>query len=144
MYGIRNMVDFDKYTSLSMADSLASDAKQHSHPKASFLCIASQTMRGYLDNDPKQFQAYLLALFAEKEDTQVPDRISKVDKSLRGDCTSSQFRPGHSSGGPLRSSAIIFLWYSRPHFASVLSPYVLPACQQESLFPFSWRSTWPH
>ena len=54
----------------------------HSHPKASFLSIASQTMRGYLDKDPKQFRAYFLALFAEKEYTRVLDRISKVDKSL--------------------------------------------------------------
>lgn len=82
-----------------MAESLASDAKQNSHPKASFLSIASQTMCGYLDKDPKQFRAYFLALFAEKEYTQVLDRISKVDKSLRGDRTSSQFPPGRSSGG---------------------------------------------
>ena len=66
-----------------MAESLASDAKQNSHPKASFLSMASQTMRGYLDKDPKQFRAYLIALFAEKEYTQVLDRFSKVDKSLQ-------------------------------------------------------------
>ena len=78
MYGIHKMVDFNKYTALSLAESLASDAKQHSHPKASFLSMASQTMRGYLDKDPKQFRAYFLALFAEKEYTQAPDRISKV------------------------------------------------------------------
>ena len=106
-YGLWNLVDFDKYTTLSMAESLSSDAKQNSHPKASFLSMASQTMRGYLDKDPKQFRAYFLALFAEKEYTQALNRISKVDKSLRGDCTSSQFPPGRSSGGPLRSSAII-------------------------------------
>ena len=78
MYGIHKMVDFNKYTARSMAESLASDAKQHSHPKASFLSMASQTMRGYLDKDPKQFRAYFLAFFAEKEYTQVPDLISKV------------------------------------------------------------------
>ena len=69
--------------------------------------MASQTMRGYLDENPKQFRAYFLALFAEKEYTQVLHGISKVDKSLRGDRTSSQFPPDRSSGGPLRSSAII-------------------------------------
>ena len=100
-------MDFDKYTALSMAESLASDAKQNSHPKASFLSMASQMMRGYLDKDPKQFRAYFLALFEEKEYTRVLDRISKVDKSLLGDRTRSQFPPGRSSGGPLRSSAII-------------------------------------
>ena len=84
----------------------AGDANQHIHPKASFLSLASQTMRGYLDKDPKQFLAYFLALFAEKEYAQVLDRMSKVDKSLRGDRSSSQFPPGRSSGGPLRSSAI--------------------------------------
>ena len=106
-YGLRNLVDFDKSTALSMAETLASDAKQNSHPKASFLTMASQTMRGYLDKDPKKFRAYFLALFSEKEYTQVLHRISKVDKSLRGDRTSSQFPPGRSSGGPLRSSAVI-------------------------------------
>ena len=65
--------------------------------------MASQTMRGYLDKDPKQFRAYFLALFAEKEYTQVLDRIFKVNKSLRADRTSSQFPPGRSSGRPLRS-----------------------------------------
>lgn len=77
----------------------AGDAKQHIHPKASFLSLATQTMRGYLDKDPKQFVAYFLALFAEKEYAQVLDRMSKVDKSLRGDRSSSQFPPGRSSGG---------------------------------------------
>ena len=85
----------------------AGDAKQHIHPKASFLSLASQTMRGYLDKDPKQFLAYFLALFAEKEYAQVLDRMSKLDKSLRGDRSSSQFPPGRSSGGLLISSAII-------------------------------------
>ena len=107
MYGLRSLVDFDKYTALSMAESLTSDAKQNSHPKASFFSIPFQTMRGYLDNDTKQFRVYFLDLFAEKEYTQVLDRISKVDKSLRADRTSSQFPPGCSTGGPLRSSAII-------------------------------------
>ena len=106
-YGLRSLVDFDKYTALSMAESLASDAKQNGHPKASFLSMASQMMRGYLDKDPKQFRAYVLALFAQKEYTQVLDRISKVDKSLRGDRTSSRFPPSRSSGGSLRSSAMI-------------------------------------
>lgn len=106
-YGLRNLVNFDKYTALFIAESLASDAKQNSHPKASFLSMASQTMRGYLDKDPKQFRAYFLALFAEKEYTQVLDRIPKVDKSLLADRTSSQFPPDRSSGRPLRSSAII-------------------------------------
>ena len=90
-----------------MAESLASDAKQQSHSKASFLSMASQTMRGYLDKDRQQFRAYFLALFAEKQYTRVLDRILKVDKSLCGDRTGSQFPPGRSYEGPLTSSAII-------------------------------------
>ena len=62
----------------------ASNAKQHSDPKAYFLSMASQTMRGYLDKDPKLFLAYFLALFAEKEYAQVLDRMSKVDVSSWG------------------------------------------------------------
>ena len=75
--GLRSLVYFDKYTALSMAESFASDAKQNSHPKASFLSKASQTIRGYLDKDPKQFRAYFLALFAEKEYTQSSSVSSK-------------------------------------------------------------------
>lgn len=115
-YGFGNLVDFDKYTDLSMAESLAGDAKQNTHPEASFLSMASQTMRGYLDKDPKQFQVYFLALFAEKEYTQVLNCA---------DHTSSQFPPGRSSGGPLRSSAIICDFCGIPgHTSFRCSPYV--------------------
>ena len=69
-YGVRNLVDFDKYSALSMAESLASDAKQLNHAKASFLAVASQTLRGCLDKPAKQFQAYSLSLFPEKDYTQ--------------------------------------------------------------------------
>lgn len=41
VYGMRNLLDFVKYTALSMAESLVSDTKQHSHPKASFLSMAT-------------------------------------------------------------------------------------------------------
>ena len=42
-------MDFDKCTALSV-EYLASDAKQNSHPKASFLSMASQTMHGFSDD----------------------------------------------------------------------------------------------
>ena len=70
-YGLRHATDFDKYSALSMAESLASDAKQHNHPKASFLAVASQTLRGHLQKPTKLFQAYFLALFADKEYSQI-------------------------------------------------------------------------
>ena len=75
-YGLRHATDFDKYSALSMAESLASDAKQHNHPKASFLAVASQTLRGHLQKPTKLFQAYFLALFADMEYSQILDRIS--------------------------------------------------------------------
>ena len=84
-YGQRHLSDFDKYTALSMAESLASDARQVNHSKASFLAVASQTLRSHLQKSSKVFQAYFLALFADKEYTQILDRISKVDKSFRSD-----------------------------------------------------------
>lgn len=40
-YCQRHLSNFDKYTALSMAESLASDAKQVNHSKASFLAVAS-------------------------------------------------------------------------------------------------------
>ena len=70
-YGLRHATEFDKYSTLSMAESLASDAKQHNHPKASFLAVASQTLRGHLQKPTKLFQAYFLALFADKEYSQI-------------------------------------------------------------------------
>ena len=82
-YGHRNVADFDNYTALSLAESLASQAKQVNHSKASFLAVASQTLRSHLHKSDKVFQAYFIALFADKEYTQVLDRISKVDKSLQ-------------------------------------------------------------
>ena len=112
MYGLQSLVDFDKCTALSV-EYLASDAKQNSHPKASFLSMASQTMRGYLDKDPKQFRAYFLALFAEKEYTRVLDRISKVDKSLRAALSFLQV----ALPGGLSDPVLLYaMWYSRPHF----------------------------
>ena len=62
---------------------LASDKKQLSHSKASFLAIASQTLRSHLQKSNKVFQAYFLALFPDKQYTQILDRILKEDKSLR-------------------------------------------------------------
>ena len=61
-YGQRHLSDFDKYTALSMAESLASDAKQVNHSKASFLAVVSQTLRSHLQKSNKVFQAYFLCL----------------------------------------------------------------------------------
>ena len=73
-YGLRHATDCDQYSALSMAESLASDAKQHNHPKASFLAVASQALRGHLQKPTKLFQAYFLALFADKEYSQILPR----------------------------------------------------------------------
>ena len=70
-----------------MAESLASDVKQHNHPKASFLAVASHTLRGHLQKPTKLFQAYSLASFADKEYSQILDHISKVDKSFCAETT---------------------------------------------------------
>ena len=107
-YGQRHLSDFDKYTALSMAESLASDAKQVNHSKASFLAIASQTLRSHLQKSNKVFQAYFLALFADKEYTQILDRISKVDKSLRSDPASrASNTPQDVPGASGRSQRLI-------------------------------------
>ena len=86
-YGLRHATDFDKYSAPSMAESLASDAKQHNHTKASFLAVASQTLRGHLQKPTQLFQAYFFALFAAKEYSQILDHISKVNKSFRAEIT---------------------------------------------------------
>lgn len=105
-----------------MAESLASDAKQHNHPKASFLAVASQTLRGHLQKPTKLFQAYFLALFADKEYSQILDRISMVDKSFRADTTQRvanfQDMPGPSGRGSNRLRRVVcFYWGLRGHTA---------------------------
>ena len=117
-YGLRHATDFDKYSALSMAESLASDAKQHNHPKASFLAVASQTLRGHLQKPTKLFEAYFLALFADKEYLQILDRISKVDKSFRAETTQRvakfQDTPGPSGRGSNRSRRVVCYYCGLP------------------------------
>ena len=113
-YGLRSLVV--KYTTLSMAETLASDAKQN--PKASFLSMASKTMRGYGPIRILNGSERTPLALPEKEYTQVLNRISKVNKSLRGDRTCSQFPPGRSSGGPVRSAAIICDFFGIPGHTS--------------------------
>ena len=117
-YGLRHATDFDKYPALSMAESLASNAKQHNHPKASFLAVAPTTLRGHLQKSTKLFQAYFLALFADKEYSQILDRISKVDKSFRAETTQRvanfQGMPGPSGRGSNRSRRVACLYCGLP------------------------------
>lgn len=89
-YGLRHLSDFDKYTALSMAESLADDARHKHHSKAAFLSAAVQTLRTHLAKSTQLFQAYFLALFADKDYTKVLDSIAKVDKSLRSESTRPQ------------------------------------------------------
>ena len=117
-YGLRPATGFDKYSALSMAESLASDAKQHNHPKASFLAVASQTLGGYLQKPTKLFQAYFLALFADKEYSQILDSISMVDKSFRADTTQRvanfQDMPGPSGRGSNRLRRVVCFYCGLP------------------------------
>ena len=75
---------------LSMAESLADDARHKHHSKAAFLLAAVQTLRTHLAKSTQLFQAYFLALFADKDYTKVLDSIAKVDKSLRSESTRPQ------------------------------------------------------
>ena len=88
-YRQRNLADLDKYTALSMAELLVSHAKPVNHSKASFLAVASQMLRSHLQKSNKVFQAYFLALFADKNYTQI------LRPHLEGGQVAS-FRP-HSS-----------------------------------------------
>ena len=102
-----------------MAESLASDAKQVNRAKASFLAVTSQTLRSHLQKSNKVFQSYFLALFADKEYTQILDRISKVDKSLRSDPTQhvpiiTQDLPGSSDRGFSRPQRLVCFYCGIP------------------------------
>lgn len=82
-YGLRSAADFDKYTALSMAESVAREAHRLSHEKASFLDAAVQGLRPRLQASTEKFQAYFLALFSDKDYTKVLDSLAKVDKAHR-------------------------------------------------------------
>ena len=101
-----------------MAESLASDAKQHNHPKASFLAVASQTLQYHLQKPTKLFQAYFVALFADKEYSQILDHISKVDKSFSVENTQRvanfQDMPGPSGRGSNRLRHVLCFYRGLP------------------------------
>ena len=80
-YGLRSAVDFDKYTALSMAESVAREAHHLSHETASFLDAALQGPCSHLQASPENFQAYFLAIFSDKDYTKVLDSLAKVDKA---------------------------------------------------------------
>ena len=144
-YGHRNVADFDKYTALSLAESLASQAKQVNHSKVSFLAVASQTLRSHLHKSNKVFQAYFIALFADKEYTQVLDRISKVDKSLRSEPTQrvpivNQDLPGFSGRGSSRPQRLVCFYCGTPRSRmTVLKGSLIPSriTEAQSCHPLS-------
>ena len=90
------------------------------------------------------FRAYFIALFAQKEYIQLLDRISKVNKSLRADRTNSQFPPGRSFGGPLRSSAIyaISVVFQATRRLGAF-PVCLTSVPVGVFFPLFQGSAWP-
>ena len=101
-----------------MAESLASDVKQHNHPKASFLAVASHKLRGHLQKPTKLFQAYSLATFADKEYSQILDHISKVDKSFCAETTQRvanfQDMPGPYGRGSNRLRHVLCFYRGLP------------------------------
>ena len=80
-YGLRSAADFDKYTALSMAESVAQEAHRLSHEKASFLDAAVQGLRPRLQASTEKFQAYFLALFSDEDYPKMLDSLAKVDKA---------------------------------------------------------------
>ena len=90
-YGLRRLDDFDKYSALSMADSLAYEAKVIAHEKASFYAVAAQALRDRLEKPKAQFHSYFMALFSDRDFGKVLECISKVDKSF-GNSPSSSYR----------------------------------------------------
>ena len=96
-YGLRSEADFDKYTALSMAESVAREAHRLSHEKASFLDAAVQGLCPRLQAPTDKFQAYFLALFSDKDYAKVLDSLAKVDKVLkRSPPASSQAQPSQA------------------------------------------------
>lgn len=92
-----------------MAESLADGARKKQHSKAAFLSAAVQTLRTHLSKSTQLFQAYFLALFADKDYTKVLDSIAKVDKSLRSESSRLQRNPPAS-----RNRSVICYECGRP------------------------------
>ena len=100
-YGLRSEADFDKYTALSMAESVAREAHRLSHGKASFLDAAIQGLRPRLQAPTDKFQAYFLALLSDKDYAKALDSLAKVDKTHKG----SPPAPSQASAKPSRPPA---------------------------------------
>jgi hypothetical protein len=70
-------------------------AKDVGQEKSSFLAAATQALRDRTDKPLEQFQAYFLAIFADKDYAKVLNSLAKVDKALgvkqpERACTSTQ------------------------------------------------------
>ena len=87
VYGLRQVSNFDKYTTLSMAEGLVSEAQKHGHAKASLLMLEAQTLCTYIHKPRDLFQSYFVVLFSDKHYTKVLESISKVDKTHRARST---------------------------------------------------------
>ena len=81
-HAIKDIIDFDKYEALSLAQALTYCAKDTNHKSAGFYTAALQELRSRLDRPVKEFKTFFLALFADKDYTKVLDSVAKVEKSL--------------------------------------------------------------
>ena len=79
---MRHDLDFDKYEALRLAEQLAAIARSSNHAKASFYDLAASSLRERLSVQNGHFNAYFLALLAEKDYSTVLESLAKVEKSL--------------------------------------------------------------
>ena len=99
-YGTRKLVDFDQYTALAMADTLAKEAQDKAHPKASFFNVALLALRDRTEKPKAEFHAYFMTLFAGDEYNKVYDTLAKVEKTFKRSSKSTSQSPGTTFSTP--------------------------------------------
>ena len=89
----KDYIDFDKYYALAQA--LTYCAQDTHHKSAGFYRAALQEICIHMGLSTKEFKAFFIALFADKEYTKVLESVAKVEKSLRTPSPARTSRPVH-------------------------------------------------
>ena len=149
-YGFRREEDFDKYDALNMAEQLATAAKLSGHEKASTYDAIACTLREKLPFNKKQFEAYFVALLADKEYAKVLEAVAKVDKSFKSSVPRYRFwlhrgsRPGICSSTPQTSKdLLLYVWCAWSHGVQMLQTVQypkLPTVAASPPYAASWRT----
>ncbi len=81
-YALRQMLDFDKYKALNVAEQLKTVVMQVNDKKADFHSSVHFTLTKKITKPPEQFKSYILFLLGDRDYKKIVEAINKVDKSF--------------------------------------------------------------